>query len=168
VNLYLVRHADAVPAGTGGILRDDDRPLSEEGVQQVKGLADVFRRLGVVPDRFVTSPLVRARQTAEGLLGQLDLSAETLVECKALAPDGSSKKLAKFLRKLGVGSAVLVGHEPDLGQHAAWFLGSRKARIGFAKGSAAWIVCDRDPGQGAAALRWLVTPQLFGMRSRQT
>jgi len=161
VNLYLVRHADAVPLGTGEVLTDAERPLSEEGRRQVKGLADLFRRLGIVPDRLLTSPLVRARQTAVGLRENLQLPVDRLTECKALAPDGSTRKLAKSLGKLTEASVVVVGHEPDLGQHAAWLLGSKRARISFAKGSAACVVCARDLDKGTGVLRWLITPQLF-------
>ncbi len=165
MNLYLVRHADAVPLGAGEVpgevLTDEERPLSEAGKRQVEGLAALFRRLAIVPDRLLTSPLVRASQTAEGLRGNLQLPADRLTECRPLAPGGSTRKLAKALGKLALANVVVVGHEPDLGQHTAWLLGSKRARISFAKGGVACVVCDRDVDKGTGVLRWLITPQLF-------
>lgn len=168
MNLYVVRHADALAAGIDGVMTDEERPLTEEGQRQVKGLAGAFQRLAVVPERIVTSPLVRARQTAEGLARRLGLPPEAVIECKALAPDGSSKKLGKFLRKLAARAVVVVGHEPDLGRHTAWLLGGKKARIGYAKSAAAHLVCDREPDKGAGSLRWLITPPMFGVNTETT
>src|SRR5262249_682483 len=71
----------------------------------------------------------------------------------------SSKKLAKCLLKLEADNLLLVGHEPDLGQHTAWLIGSKKVRVDFAKAGIAWVECDSAPQKGAGALRWLVTPK---------
>ncbi len=161
MNLYLVRHAHALPINGGSIRTDEERPLSAKGKRQVRGLADLFRRLEIVPSLMVTSPLIRARQTAEGVLEGLNLERERLRECRPLAPGGESKELAKFLRVLAVEEVVLVGHEPDLGLHAAWLLGCRGDGIHFAKAGAAHIRCDPVPGKGTGELLWLITPRFL-------
>jgi phosphohistidine phosphatase len=158
MNLYLVRHADAVPVGAEGIHQDEQRPLSATGKEQVELLAAAFRRLHFPPCQVLSSPLVRARQTAEQLLEHWAIPGLVLSECEALLPGGSSRRLAKFLRQLDTPNVVLVGHEPDLGRHTAWLIGSKRARIEFAKGGAAAVVCDHPPRKGEGTLLWLLTP----------
>ncbi len=159
MNLYLVRHADALPNGVQGITSDADRPLSDKGLEQVKSLAAAFRRLEIPLQKIVTSPLRRARQTAEELLRGLEPSGLELLECDELAPEGSVKKLARFLRDLDASEVALVGHQPDLSLHAAWLIGGKRAQVEFAKGGAACIACDQPPRRGAGTLLWLITPR---------
>jgi phosphohistidine phosphatase len=159
MNIYLVRHAKALPVDGERITADEDRPLSELGLHQVALLARGFQRLGVPLDTVLTSPLVRARQTAEELVRRLGRTDLEVRECDPLAPGGLAKKLMKFIRTLGSEHAVLVGHQPDLGEHAAYLIGSKKARVAFAKGGAACIACDRPPRKGAGTLLWLITPE---------
>jgi phosphohistidine phosphatase len=158
VNLYIVRHADALPINMQDITSDADRPLSDEGHRQVKRLAAGFKRLDIRPDRVLTSPLRRAREAAQDLVQHLNLTGLEAVHCDHLAPGGSSRKLAKALRQLDVQNVILVGHEPDLGRHTAHFIGSKRARIEFAKGGCACVACDNPPRKGTGALMWLLTP----------
>src|SRR5947208_2050155 len=117
MNLYFIRHADAMPLGTDGIASDADRPLSRQGYQQVAALVDGLKRLGQNFDVIATSPLLRCKQAAEELLRLLGMPQLELVTSGVLAPGGSSKKVSRWVRKLDAGHAMLVGHEPDLGRH---------------------------------------------------
>src|SRR6516162_5646924 len=65
VDLYLIRHADALALGERGITDDADRPLSEKGEAQSKTVAKALHRCGVKLDHLFASPLVRAQQTAD-------------------------------------------------------------------------------------------------------
>jgi phosphohistidine phosphatase len=159
MNLYLVRHADALPVGEQGITVDEDRPLSEEGLRQARLLAQGVKRLGISLTQILTSPLRRAAQTAEELARILQIPASSVETCEQLGPGQSSKKLGKHLLKLETDNLLLVGHEPDLGQHTAWLIGSKKARVDFVKAGIAFVECDAVPQKGAGALRWLVTPK---------
>jgi phosphohistidine phosphatase len=160
MKLYLVRHADAVPVEQfeGS---DAERPLTEVGVGQAQALAAALQTRKVTFDQVVTSPLLRARQTAAFLLtpaGPETPPAEAQW-CDDLAFGGKRRRLAKYLVKLGKESVALVGHQPDLGELAAWLIGSRKARVELAKGAAAFIECDGEPDKGAGTLHWLLTPE---------
>ncbi len=159
MNLYLVRHADAVPVGEGGVSTDEDRMLSDRGVQQAEQLAQALKRLAVPVDQVLTSPLRRATQTAEILLQGLQLAPSVLVTCDQLAPGQTPKKLAKYLLKFETENLVLVGHEPDLGRHAGWLIGSKRAQVAFAKGGCACITSDGAPQKGSGTLVWLVNPK---------
>jgi phosphohistidine phosphatase len=163
MDLYLIRHADALPLGEEGITEDAARPLSNEGVAQCEVLAAALRHHGIHVDAIVTSPLVRAHQTAAGIVKSLPPPAAGTAECSELAPGGKRRKLAKFLRELGGNSVALVGHQPDLGKLAAWLIGNKDAQIDLAKGGMAHITCPDGPGKGAGILLALVTPDWYSV-----
>jgi phosphohistidine phosphatase len=157
MNLYLVRHADALPVGEQGVTADADRPLSERGRQQAHLLAQGLKRLGVAVDQVLTSPLRRAVETAEELARTLQSSRLGVVNCEALGPGTSPKKLAKHLLKVEGENIMLVGHEPGLSRCTAWLIGDKDARLEFSKGGAACVLCDVLPQKKAGTLQWLFT-----------
>jgi phosphohistidine phosphatase len=165
MDLYLIRHADALPLGEGGAADDEERPLSDAGQAECQKLATALRRAGVRLDRVVASPLLRARQTAEGMLKHWNAEppapTPALDVCGALAPGGKPRKLARYLLKLTDTSVALVGHMPDLAEHAAWLIGSKKAQLELAKSGVALVECEKLPGKGTGVLRWLVTPAWY-------
>jgi phosphohistidine phosphatase len=159
VDLYLIRHGDAVPLGEQGIDQDVERPLTEEGEAQARAVAAGLQKRGVSLGLVFTSPLRRARQTAEGMLRQWSSHVPDLVVCEELAPGGRRKPLARLLRNCGQGQVALVGHQPDLSDHAAWLIGSKKAQLDLAKGGVAYLTFDDGPRKGGGTLVWLVTPE---------
>jgi phosphohistidine phosphatase len=158
MDLYLIRHADADPLGAG-VAEDADRPLSIQGQSQCPPLATALKRQGVHLDRVLTSPLLRARQTAEGLLKDWPAPAPELQECELLLPGLRPRKLARFLNDLEVKTVALVGHMPDLGTFVAWLIGSKKAQVDLAKAGCARIECEGKPNKGSGVLTWLITPE---------
>jgi phosphohistidine phosphatase len=160
MNILLIRHADALSAGESGAVDDESRPLSDAGHAQCAPLARAIERFGARPQVVISSPLLRARQTASGLLPVWDGSPPELRTADELAPGAKRSKLARLLRGLSAETVALVGHMPDLGQFAAWLIGSKKAHIDFAKAGAACLVTDTVPGKGGAALVWMVTPDV--------
>src|SRR5579883_817378 len=126
MDLYLIRHADALPLGVQGFTEDGARPLSDEGRAQAKALGEALSAKGIRLDKIATSPLVRARQTADGLLAAWSGSTPELVVCEELVPGSKRRKLARFLRQLGGNAVAVVGHQPDLGRFAGWLIGSKK------------------------------------------
>src|SRR5262245_42487168 len=159
MDVYLIRHAEAKPLGEDGITEDENRPLTEAGEGQARKLAASLQRQGVHLGALLTSPLVRARQTAEAMLRQWSLPAPELQLCDFLAPGFKPKKLSRFLRDLSADTVGLVGHMPDLGEYAGWLIGSRKAAIDLAKAGTACITCSDGPRKGKGTLIWLVTPE---------
>ena len=158
MELYLIRHADAQPLGEGGIEDDAERPLTAAGQAQCRALASALQRQKAHLDKIVTSPLLRARQTAEGLALHWTGAAPAQEVCEYLAPGGRRRKLTRFLRNLGAESVALVGHMPDLNDYLGWLIGSKKAQVDLAKAGAAHVHFDGDPDKGDGVLAWLVTP----------
>ncbi len=161
MNLYLIRHADALPVGEARVSEDAERPLSPAGVEQARKLGRALQRNGVTFDLILTSPLLRARQTAEEMLAGANTPNLKVLACTELEPGVKPKRLARFVRDQAAEGVALVGHQPDLSHHAAWLVGSKKAQIDFAKAGVAYIVCDRAR-KGEGTLVWLLTPEWLG------
>jgi phosphohistidine phosphatase len=161
VELFLIRHAEALELGERGITNDDERPLSEKGEADAQAAATALQAKGIVLDRLVTSPLLRARQTAEILLRVWSRPELILDTCDSLTPSGKPRKLSKILLKTGGEKIGLVGHMPHLGEYAAWLLGNKKFEIEIAKAGIALITCGELPAKGLGSLQWLVTPEWY-------
>jgi phosphohistidine phosphatase len=161
MHLYLIRHADAAALGERGITEDAARPLSQQGEAQAHKVGRTLRKKGVKLDKLVTSPLVRARQTADLILQGWEGSPPEVLVCDCLAPDAKPRKLAKFLRKLGGEHVALVGHLPHIAEWAGWLVGAKKAHLELAKAGIALVACGDGPGKGMGVLQWLVTPDWF-------
>jgi phosphohistidine phosphatase len=161
MDLFLIRHAEAVDrkefAGN-----DEERPLTEAGHGQAKALGKGLSGHGVRLDLLLTSPLVRAQQTAQGMLEPWGAPMPELRVCEDLAPGARRKKLARFLRTLGVESVGLVGHMPDLGDFTAWLLGDKAIQIDLAKAGVAHVRCAQPANKSTAALVWMITPEWLG------
>lgn len=161
MDLYLIRHADALAIGERGITDDAERPLSDQGESEALEIGKTLHKRGIALEKIVTSPLLRARQTTDFLLKSWDGPAPQVHVCDDLTPDAKPRKVAKYLRKLGGERVALVGHLPHIALCAAWLLGGKKAHIDIAKAGIAHITCGAGPRKGAGALQWLVTPDWF-------
>ena len=157
--LYFVRHGLAEERGDAWP-DDSKRPLTDEGMSRIRKAARGLARLGVSIEVVLTSPLVRARQTAEQLAAGLD-PRPSLVNVDSLAPDGSYAAVIADLEKHARKSRIaLVGHEPMIGELAARFIGSRHP-IEFKKGAVCRIDLEDLPPAGPGDLRWFLTPKIL-------
>jgi phosphohistidine phosphatase len=158
MEIYLIRHADALELGERGTTEDSQRPLSDKGEKQSVALGRGLQGRGLTFDKIVTSPYLRARQTMELLLQAWPNPPQQHV-CDAFIPDGKPKKGGAFLSELGGQRVAVVGHMPQLGEFTAWLIGSRKAQIDFAKAGVAYVECGDEIDKGAGTLIWLVMPE---------
>lgn len=159
MDLYLIRHADALALGERGITEDADRPLSELGESQAQVIGQGLYKRGILLDKLITSPFVRARQTAEIMLKHGPNPAPELLVTNALTPEGKHRKLSRYLLKQSGEKFGLIGHLPHLAEWAAWLIGSKKAQVDFAKAGVANIICGQGASKGTGVLQWLVTPE---------
>jgi phosphohistidine phosphatase len=159
ISLYLVRHG--VAAERGDAWPDDSkRPLVQRGVVRLRQAAAALTRLGVTFDVVLTSPLTRARQTADLLAGGI-AGRPAVHTIDSLSPGGSYAAFLDDLAKHGRRSHIAcVGHEPDLGQFAARLVGAKRP-IEFKKGAICRIDVDALPLSGPGHLRWFVTPRML-------
>lgn len=161
MELFLIRHADALPLGEGGTTDDEQRPLSAEGKKQAQALGRCLRDRGLTFDLILSSPLLRAQQTTELMLKAAGLEGVRVSSTAALTPNARPKKLSSALMKVNAERVAAVGHLPHLAVFAAWVLGSKKAQLDFAKAGVARISCGDSPIKGNGSLQWLITPEWF-------
>jgi len=158
MNLLIVRHAIAVPHGTPEV-PEDERPLTPRGEKRFRAAARGLARICRPPDVLLSSPLVRARQTA-------DIAAEAwgdveVREADALA-GGSFEQIAAAVGKHADQKLVaLFGHEPDVSTVVARLLGtSASERLTFKKGGAALLDVPGKMADGGALI-WYLPPRVL-------
>lgn len=160
MDLYLIRHADALALGENGIDSDDERPLSDKGRKQAEAMGAFFKARGVSFDRVISSPFVRARETTEIMLKAAGLD-EKYSTSDDLTPNVRPKKTARFLMKVNSEKVALIGHLPHMGEFTSWLIGDKKAQIDFEKAGVAFVSAGDAPIKGNGVLHWLVTPEWF-------
>lgn len=164
MRLYLVRHAIAVDRESPLVVSDAARELTPEGVQKMRRNAAALRQHGVKLGEVWTSPLLRARQTAEILAEEL--GNEALVHTvKSLEPNGHFEELlARLDENAGLDAVALVGHEPFLGEFTSFLIGGpRNLSIPFKKGGVACIEIEEFKPPLRGQLCWLLTPKQMGL-----
>ena len=154
--LYLLRHADA---GDPGEWRGDDnsRPLSDKGRRQASALGRFLGRRGFVPDVVLSSPRMRARQTAEFVAVTTKMRVEL---DDRLAGPLDLAMLEALLAEFDGRRLLLVGHDPELSELAATLIGCPLLPI--SKGTLVRIDVSPPLHQGHGRLRWLLPPELVG------
>ena len=157
--LFLIRHGIAEERGDAWP-DDAKRPLSEDGIERFQRSARGLARLDVWIDVVLTSPLVRARQTADIVAAAFD-PQPSIVTIESLAPGGSYASLVADLEKHGRKTRIaLVGHEPGIGELGARLIGSRHS-FEFKKGAVCRIDLDEIPPVSPGDLRWFLTPKVM-------
>ena len=162
MEIYLIRHGIAVERGI--YKQDEERPLTDKGFSKTTLVAKKLAAKGLKFDLILTSPLVRAYQTAE-ILHQVGLSQKMEI-FKPLAPDGSIQEWLEWLKKefTSVNSErklALVGHQPDLGNWTEMLVwGSIKEQIIVKKAGVVGLkILDIDRPLGTSKLFLLTSPK---------
>jgi phosphohistidine phosphatase len=157
MRLYFLRHGTAAPrAGWEG--DDALRPLTEQGQKEAARMAGLLARSAAAIDVIVTSPYLRAGETAEIVAQHLDLQ-DKVVEDDILVPGFDAARLGKLMKDFPEADALLlVGHEPDFTITIGELTGGR---VVLKKGGMAYV----ETGAGSpkkAVLVWLVQPSVLG------
>ncbi|MEW5855478.1 MAG: phosphohistidine phosphatase SixA [Myxococcota bacterium] len=152
MRLVLLRHGiaeDSAPAG------DAKRALTNEGRKKVHDVCEALAGMDLGIERILSSPLVRAAQTAQILREVLKLGK--VEESNALLPEAQPSAATSPIRALKASCVALVGHEPHLGRYTAWSVGGgqfdiRKSGVVILEGSGL-------PGPGGGAVVGLFAPR---------
>lgn len=154
MQLYLFRHAEAE---AGSItLPDSARQLTKRGIERTRKAAGVIKALGLKPAHLYSSPLVRARQTADLLAEALGVEVEERAE---VGPGFNAQAAAQLVQNAGQDDQIMfVGHEPDFSATVSAIIGG--GWVEMKKGGLARIDVDNlQPLRGT--LVWLIAPKIF-------
>ena len=160
MNLYFLRHGLAVEGDAFNYASDAARRLTPKGKKNLRAVAAALRAMEPRLDMIWSSPLMRARQTAEIIAAKLKLK-KRLALADELKPGGAAKKLVQKINELKSmpENILLVGHEPDFSEFISLFV-TGQTGDGFAlkKGGLAKLEIEKlRPGK-CAILAWLLTP----------
>lgn len=179
MNLLVIRHAIAMEreeyqaqarqlareAGHAAKANDDFRPLTDEGIKKMRKNADGLDELAGRPDLLVTSPLVRAMQTAEIL--RETWSDVELATCDDLRPGADPSDFARWLKGRPQAEkpdclVAIVGHEPHLSTMISWFMtGSDRSLLELKKGGACLLEFSSGFDRSKGRMAWLATPAML-------
>jgi phosphohistidine phosphatase len=165
MKLYLLRHGDAIEPGAPGY-KESERPLTSKGVQRTRLLAHALRQMEIGFDGILSSPLRRARETAE------IIARGSRQECKLrlsedLAPGGDMAGLVHEVNAIRPApeTLLLVGHEPYLsGLTSLLCTGGAGLSLTFKKGALCRLQVEALSCGRCATLEWLLQPRLVGFK----
>jgi len=168
MHVYLIRHAGAFERDRKRWPDDRQRPLTPEGMKKFRLAANGLERITGSVARVLTSPLVRARQTAE-ILSKVSRWPRA-VEAAELAPGRTPAQALALIRAQRVDCVALVGHEPNLSELLAVCVAGPGARLGVAmkKGGVACLTFGANLRPGEAQLNWLLAPKTLRMLARRS
>lgn len=160
--LYIMRHGIAVERGSAGYSDDSKRPLTPDGRKRMEEITRGLMRLGLDLDWIVSSPLVRALETAKIVGAELG-GNKPLDVSDDLRPGGSAEALIAFLARHTHRRRVLVvGHEPDLSEMAGRLIGAgRRAHLTLKKGGCCLVAFDDFPPKSPGKLIWWLAPRVM-------
>jgi phosphohistidine phosphatase len=152
--LDLLRHGLALPAGASG---DRQRVLSPTGVQGLEALRAHLAREAWRPDRILSSPYARARQSA-GIVAGAATPPVAVEILRALEPEHEPSEVLEALARLGItaGHVLVVGHQPLLGLLARHLTGLEQ---GFSPGTLVRVDCPQGLGQGSGRVVLTLDPE---------
>jgi phosphohistidine phosphatase len=144
------------------------RPLTDLGKEEVEAMARVLAQLGVKPDAILTSPLVRARETAEVVAAELRVAKPAVSD--ELAPEGSLSGVLNDILNAGRPKQVLLsGHMPGVGRMVGYLVWAEpEAVVPFRTAAICRVdLPDDSPFPGYGDLRWLLPPRTAGRLTRR-
>ena len=166
MNLYMLRHGVAVDRDPKSFPNDALRPLTLKGEDRVRLVAEAMRALELDFDVILSSPFLRARQTAE--LVAVELASRRILQInEALVPTGDPRVLLRHITRMKPApeNVLLVGHEPYLSELVSVLIsGSPDAAIDLKKNGLARLETTQRLKYGrCATLNWLLTPRQLAL-----
>ena len=166
MRLYLVRHGTAEPPGDTNQFQDFRRSLTPEGVKKMREVALGLRGLGIGIDSVASSPLVRAKETAEIIAELLKLKNPVEFWDELTPGTPAQQAMAKLQEYENKDSLALVGHQPHLGYLAALLVfGQDSVSLDLKKGGVCCIEVDQFPIRPPLPLVWLLPPKILRLFS---
>lgn len=157
--LYLVRHGIAIDRLDPKSPPEAERPLTAKGVQKTRAAALGLNELGAKPEVFISSPYVRAVQTAEIFAEALGYSPNKIRMSDALKPAANPADILKEIQRIRAKEIACFGHAPHVDLAIAQLSGARTVYTELKKAS---VVCfEHSAPHGRWTLQWLATPKML-------
>jgi phosphohistidine phosphatase len=163
MNIFILRHGIAADRGTEAFERDSERPLTGKGKRQLRRSAEAMKRMKLRFDLILSSPYVRARQTAEIVAEELKSKKRLKLSDTLKSENDPEAMIAEIARlKPTPKNVLLVGHEPYLSHLVSRLVsGNGNMAMDFKKGGLCKLEFEKLRDGGGARLVWLLTPKLM-------
>lgn len=168
MKLYILRHGDAGERDAANYTSDAMRALTPKGIKRTRQLANALRQMEITFDQILTSPLVRAKQTAEIVARSLSLEKKLRLTSE-LAPDHGIPEVLRLLQNVTPksGTILLVGHEPGLSRLISQLCtGGPALPLRLKKGGLCRLEVETISTGPCATLEWLLSPRHFGPKRK--
>jgi|SRR5580658_472778 phosphohistidine phosphatase len=158
--LYLVRHGIAIERTDPNCPPEIERFLTREGIKKTREVAEGVHALGVRPTVFITSPYVRAVQTAQIFAEVFEFARDKIRESAELRPGSGPSEFGKELAHVKAREVIAFGHAPHMDQIIAHFVGARGVFTALKKAGVAALEFEA-PAAAKATLAWLLPPKVL-------
>jgi phosphohistidine phosphatase len=164
VEIWILRHAKAEEGGPA--TPDEERALTAGAREKMRSAAREIAHLEPKFDAILTSPLLRARQTAEPVARALSLE-DDLFESAALSPGADPKDILREIEKRRLGRVLVVGHMPHLGSLLGYLLtGRSNTLVEIKKGALARVEFEGETPKPPGTLTLLLTSKALADRGK--
>ena len=162
MNIYIIRHAIAIDEDSSEYADDSQRPLTDKGRKKMRQIAKGLRSLGAEFDIILSSPYLRAHQTAE-ILADVFKTRHAMALSENLVPMGDPDLLiAEVNEKYTVDSIALVGHEPNFSSLIGLLVAENHGiDLTLKKGGVCRLSADDLHHTRKATMEWLLTPSIL-------
>lgn len=162
MNLYIIRHAIAVDEGSPEYEEDSQRPLTDKGKKKMRQIAKGLRVLGVDFDLILSSPYVRAKETAKILADVFKIKTDVAFSENLIPMGDPDLLIAEMNEKYSANSVALVGHEPHLTTLIGLLVSDNAGMdMTLKKGGVCRLSTDDLHHTRKATLEWLLTPGIL-------
>jgi phosphohistidine phosphatase len=162
MDLYIIRHAIAVDEATSDYASDSERPLTDKGRKKMRQIAKALRHLGVEFDLILSSPYIRACETAEILADVFKMKKRIVFSDNLIPLANPDLLIGEINEKHPVGSLAIVGHEPHLSALVGLLVSENsKIEMTLKKGGVCYLSADNLHQDHRATLEWLLTPRIL-------
>jgi phosphohistidine phosphatase len=159
MNLYVIRHGIAADLGTAGSYDDSQRPLTEVGRKKMRSIAWGMDAFDMRPNLILSSPYLRARETAEILADGFKIKDKLAFSENLVPPGYIAELIDEINEKYLADNLAIVGHEPTLSALVSVLLSGQPAiNVTMKKGGVCCLSTDKLRLEGGATLEWLLTP----------
>ena len=166
MRLYIVRHGTAIDREDASCPPDPERYLTKEGIAKTREAARGTKRLGIRPDQMISSPYVRAMQTATIFAEVCGFPTNKISTTDALLPEADAARIFRELEKMKRGEEIFCfGHGPNVDGVVSRAVGAPRPITSLKKAAVACIEFERlSPSAGT--LLWIATPKILRAISR--
>lgn len=158
MNVYLIRHAEAERISP--LIKDSERTITAEGKKALENAIKFWKVAISQIDILLSSPYLRAKQTAEIVSENFGLTDKFFVDNK-LAPGCKTKDIIELANMFKVEDIAFVGHQPDLSEHLEALISDQNINISFKPATIAKINFEGKVKPQRGTLKYLLPPKFF-------